>query len=70
MCELIPPRADLTEDQWLRTAGPGLADAAVPDDTPDAAAAAHGVHRRTLLGGAVAGAALAALPFGAQQRAV
>ncbi|WP_053698754.1 metallophosphoesterase [Streptomyces sp. NRRL F-5755] len=70
MCELIPPRADLTEDQWLQTAGPGLADAAVPDDTPDAAAPAPGVHRRTLLGGAVAGAALAALPFGAQQRAV
>ncbi|MEV5595707.1 metallophosphoesterase [Streptomyces sp. NPDC052496] len=69
MCddELIPPRADLTEEQWIRTAGPGLPDTAVPDGAQ--ASGARGVHRRTLLGGAVAGAALAALPFGAQQPA-
>ncbi|MEU7592045.1 metallophosphoesterase [Streptomyces sp. NPDC039022] len=68
MCddELIPPRADLTEDQWKRTAGAGPAGAAVPAGTPDAPVAARGVHRRTLLGGAAAGAALAALPFGTQ----
>ncbi|MFH8404096.1 metallophosphoesterase [Streptomyces sp. NPDC018019] len=72
MCddELIPPRADLTEDQWLRTAGPGLPGTTAPAGTPDTTAAAHGVHRRTLLGGAVAGAALAALPFGAPRPAV
>ncbi|MFH9419495.1 metallophosphoesterase [Streptomyces sp. NPDC017529] len=72
MCgdELIPPRADMTEDQWLRTAGPGLPDGPAPQAAPDARPRARGVHRRTLLGGAVAGAALAAVPFGAQRPAV
>lgn len=68
MCddELIPPRADLTEHQWLSTG-------AVPEDAVSAPAGPpvpSAVNRRTLLGGAVAGAALAVLPYGAQPRAV
>lgn len=64
MCddELIPPRADLTEKQWLR------ADAPLARDLADKwGPQALTLHRRTLLGGAAAGAALAVLPFGARQ---
>lgn len=64
MCddELIPPRADLTEKQWLRADAPLARDLA---DTWGPQAVALG--RRTLLGGAAAGAARAVLPFGAPQ---
>ncbi|MEU5954490.1 metallophosphoesterase [Streptomyces sp. NPDC047525] len=64
MCddELIPPRADLTEKQWLR------ADAPLARDLADRwGPQALTLHRRTLLGGAAAGAALAVLPFGGRQ---
>ncbi|MEU8892596.1 metallophosphoesterase [Streptomyces sp. NPDC048442] len=59
MCDddLTPPRADLTEEQWLR-AEPELADGQVGDRVR----AMSTVRRRALLGGAVAGAALAVLP--------
>ncbi|MEC4017896.1 metallophosphoesterase [Streptomyces sp. H27-D2] len=66
MCDhdLIPPRADLTEYQWID----------LDENLPLSAAgtAAGGprtVGRRTLLGGAVAGAALSVLPSGGQARA-
>ncbi|MFC8128894.1 metallophosphoesterase [Streptomyces sp. NPDC057302] len=64
MCddELIPPRADLTEKQWLQ-ADPPLARDLAATWGPRG----RTLHRRTLLGGAAAGAALAALPFGARQ---
>ncbi|MEV0321389.1 metallophosphoesterase [Streptomyces sp. NPDC050658] len=63
MCddELIPPHADLTERQWLRTDPPLADDLAERQGRPPLT-----LHRRTLLGGAAAGAALAVLPFGAQ----
>ncbi|MER5259489.1 metallophosphoesterase [Streptomyces sp. NPDC002855] len=66
MCddELMPPRADLTEKQWLR-ADPPLARDLAERWGPQALT----LHRRTLLGAAAAGAALAALPFGARQAA-
>ncbi|MFI7099015.1 metallophosphoesterase [Streptomyces sp. NPDC050161] len=59
MCddELIPPRADMTEEQWLRTAAET---AAAP--MPTTGRAVPFVNRRTLLGGAMAGAALTVLP--------
>ncbi|MGW7411745.1 metallophosphoesterase [Streptomyces sp. NPDC054863] len=61
MCDddLTPPRADLTEEQWLR-AEPGIAEGPVGDRVR----AMSAVRRRALLGGAVAGAALAVLPGG------
>ncbi|MFI0982075.1 metallophosphoesterase [Streptomyces sp. NPDC021093] len=61
MCDddLTPPSADLTEEQWLR-AEPELADGQVGDRVR----AMSTVRRRALLGGAVAGAALAVLPGG------
>ncbi|WP_433544742.1 metallophosphoesterase [Streptomyces sp. CA-294286] len=55
----IPPRADLTEEQWLR-AEPELA----AGPTGDRVRTMNAVRRRALLGGAVAGAALAVLPGG------
>ncbi|MFC6066100.1 metallophosphoesterase [Streptomyces ochraceiscleroticus] len=63
MCELIPPQADMTEDQWVRSG-------TVPGGEPTTPAATRtapvlNLNRRTLLGGAVAGAALAVLPYGA-----
>lgn len=66
MCddELIPPRADLTEKQWLRADAP-----LARDLTERWGPQALTLHRRTLLGGAAAGAALAVLPFGAGQAA-
>ncbi|UNO43151.1 metallophosphoesterase [Streptomyces sp. MST-110588] len=76
MCEdeLTPPRADMTEEQWLRAGGPGLPEGAFAREaaTPGPARApyAGAVGRRTLLGGAVAGAALAVLPYGARTPAV
>lgn len=64
MCddELTPPRADLTERQWLRADAPLARDLA-------ATWGPRALHRRTLLGGAAAGAALTVLPFGAGQAA-
>ncbi|MEV0598363.1 metallophosphoesterase [Streptomyces sp. NPDC050315] len=63
MCELIPPQADMTEDQWVRSG-------TVPGGEPTTPAATRtapvlNLNRRTFLGGAVAGAALAVLPYGA-----
>ncbi|MFJ6695260.1 metallophosphoesterase [Streptomyces sp. NPDC091272] len=66
MCDddLVPPRADLTEEQWLR-AEPDLAEGPVGDRVR----AMSAVRRRALLGGAVAGAALAVLPAGGTAQA-
>ncbi|GHA15794.1 hypothetical protein GCM10010329_43540 [Streptomyces spiroverticillatus] len=66
MCDddLIPPHPDLTEAQWLR-AEPELADGPVGDRVR----AMGIVRRRALLGGAAAGAALAALPGSAAAEA-
>ncbi|MFG2888794.1 metallophosphoesterase [Streptomyces sp. NPDC048248] len=68
MCEdeLIPPQADMTESQWLRT-GSDAAAGGPPMRTTGRVP--QFVNRRTLLGGAVAGAALAVLPTGAQSPA-
>jgi hypothetical protein len=59
MCDddAIPPQPDLTEEQWLR-AEPETAAHPVGDRVR----AMSAVRRRALLGGAVAGAALAVLP--------
>ncbi|GAA3185517.1 MULTISPECIES: metallophosphoesterase [Streptomyces] len=68
MCddELIPPRADLTEDQWLRDESARPAEGAPALRTTGRTV--PWVNRRTLLGGAVAGAALGVLPLGAGDR--
>ncbi|MFI7096341.1 metallophosphoesterase [Streptomyces lydicus] len=67
MCEdeLIPPQADMTEQEWLRA---GSAAAGTPP-VPTTGRAVQWVNRRTLLGGAMAGAALAVLPSQAQSPA-
>ncbi|MFI0215043.1 metallophosphoesterase [Streptomyces lydicus] len=67
MCEdeLIPPQADMTEQDWLRA---GSAAAGTPP-VPTTGRAVQWVNRRTLLGGAMAGAALAVLPSQAQSPA-
>ncbi|MEU4797959.1 metallophosphoesterase [Streptomyces sp. NPDC023327] len=67
MCddELIPPNADMTEDQWLG-ADPALAQGPVGERVREMRA----LRRRTVLGGVVAGAAvLAALPGGTRAAA-
>ncbi|MGW8376985.1 metallophosphoesterase [Streptomyces sp. ODS28] len=69
MCddELIPPRPDMTEDEWLRSedapdlapyAGTAAPSGAAGQDAPAL------LNRRTLLGGVAAGAALAGLSGG------
>ncbi|MFI0221477.1 metallophosphoesterase [Streptomyces lydicus] len=63
--ELIPPQADMTEQEWLRA---GSAAAGTPP-VPTTGRAVQWVNRRTLLGGAMAGAALAVLPSQAQSPA-
>ncbi|UQA91738.1 metallophosphoesterase [Streptomyces halobius] len=65
MCddELIPPRADMTEEQWVRDHSETAAGGPPMRTT---GRVPRFVNRRTLLGGAVAGAALAALPWGAE----
>ncbi|MFE4019163.1 metallophosphoesterase [Streptomyces sp. NPDC059101] len=64
MCddELIPPQADLTEQEWLRTDPRTPAGGPLPRTTGRVPGY---VGRRAVLGGAMAGAALAALPAGA-----
>ncbi|MER7395102.1 metallophosphoesterase [Streptomyces sp. NPDC000151] len=63
MCELIPPQADMTEDQWVRSGTVPGGEPTTPAGTRTAPVL--NLNRRTLLGGAVAGAALAVLPYGA-----
>ncbi|WP_336051624.1 metallophosphoesterase [Streptomyces sp. CA2R101] len=68
MCEdeMIPPQADMTEREWLRTGS-----AATAGGTPvrTTGRVPQWVNRRTLLGGAMAGAALAVLPSPGQSPA-
>ncbi|MFH8291765.1 metallophosphoesterase [Streptomyces sp. NPDC018059] len=67
MCddELIPPSADMTEEQWLR-ADPALAEGAVGERVR----AMRAPRRRAVLGGVVAGAAaLTVLPGGGTRAA-
>ncbi|SOE09926.1 Calcineurin-like phosphoesterase [Streptomyces sp. 2323.1] len=68
MCEdeLIPPQADMTEQEWLHT---GSATTAGGPSMPTTGRTVPFVNRRTLLGGAMAGAALAVLPSPAQSPA-
>lgn len=68
MCEdeMIPPQADMTEREWLRT---GSATAAGGTPVRTTGRVPQWVNRRTLLGGAMAGAALAVLPSPAQSPA-
>ncbi|MFG2531266.1 metallophosphoesterase [Streptomyces sp. NPDC048516] len=68
MCEdeMIPPQADMTEREWLRT-GSAAAGGGPPVRTTGRVP--QWVNRRTLLGGAMAGAALAVLPSPAQSPA-
>ncbi|WP_327705932.1 metallophosphoesterase [Streptomyces decoyicus] len=68
MCEdeLIPPQADMTEQEWLRA---GSATTAGGPPTRTTGRVPQWVNRRTLLGGAMAGAALAVLPSPAQSPA-
>lgn len=68
MCEdeLIPPQADMTEQEWLRV-GFGSDGRGPPPRTTGRVP--QWVNRRTLLGGAMAGAALAVLPSPAQSPA-
>ncbi|MYZ17760.1 MULTISPECIES: metallophosphoesterase [unclassified Streptomyces] len=66
MCddELIPPSADLTEDQWLR-AEPALAEGPVGERVREMRAP----RRRTVLGGVVAGAAALTVLQGGERHA-
>ncbi len=67
MCddELIPPSADMTEEQWLR-ADPALAEGPVGERVR----AMRAPRRRAVLGGVVAGAAaLTVLPGGGTRAA-
>ncbi|MFC9238788.1 metallophosphoesterase [Streptomyces decoyicus] len=68
MCEdeLIPPQADMTEQEWLRA---GSATTAGGPPARTTGRVPQWVNRRTLLGGAMAGAALAVLPSPAQSPA-
>lgn len=68
MCEdeMIPPQADMTEREWLRT---GSATTAGGPPMRTTGRVPQWVNRRTLLGGAMAGAALAVLPSPAQSPA-
>ncbi|MGW7491200.1 metallophosphoesterase [Streptomyces sp. NPDC054786] len=68
MCEdeLIPPQADMTEQEWLRA---GSATTAGGPPMRTTGRVPQWVNRRTLLGGAMAGAALAVLPSPAQSPA-
>ncbi|MFK0259922.1 metallophosphoesterase [Streptomyces angustmyceticus] len=68
MCEdeLIPPQADMTEQEWLRTGSAATAGGPPPRTT---GRVPQWVNRRTLLGGAMAGAALAVLPSPGQSPA-
>ncbi|MGW7022027.1 metallophosphoesterase [Streptomyces decoyicus] len=68
MCEdeLIPPQADMTEQEWLRAGSAATAGGPPPRTT---GRVPQWVNRRTLLGGAMAGAALAVLPSPAQSPA-
>ena len=68
MCEdeLIPPQADMTEQEWLRA---GSAATAGGPSMRTTGRVPQWVNRRTLLGGAMAGAALAVLPSPAQSPA-
>ncbi|MFC9232895.1 metallophosphoesterase [Streptomyces decoyicus] len=68
MCEdeLIPPQADMTEQEWLRA---GSATTAGGPPTRTTGRVPQWVNRRTLLGGAMAGAALTVLPSPAQSPA-
>ncbi len=63
---MIPPQADMTEREWLRTGS-----AATAGGTPvrTTGRVPQWVNRRTLLGGAMAGAALAVLPSPGQSPA-
>ncbi|MFG2138065.1 metallophosphoesterase [Streptomyces sp. NPDC048650] len=65
MCddELIPPQADMTEREWLRT---GSQPAAEGPPMRTTGRTPQWVNRRTLLGGAMAGAALTVLASGTQ----
>ncbi|UKY53880.1 metallophosphoesterase [Streptomyces inhibens] len=65
MCddELIPPQADMTEQEWLRAGSEATAGGPPVRTT---GRVPQWVNRRTLLGGAMAGAALAVLPSQAQ----
>ncbi|MFJ9848331.1 metallophosphoesterase [Streptomyces sp. NPDC101150] len=65
MCvdELIPPQADMTEREWLRAGSEAAADGPPMRTT---GRVPQWVNRRTLLGGAMAGAALSVLASGAQ----
>src|SRR4051812_27979417 len=69
MCEdeLIPPQADMTEREWLRTGSEATGAGAAP--MPTTGRVPQWVNRRTLRGGAMAGAALAVLPSPAQSPA-
>ncbi|WP_310729002.1 metallophosphoesterase [Streptomyces sp. N2A] len=69
MCEdeLIPPQADMTEREWLRAGADAAGAGAAP--MPTTGRVPKWVNRRTLLGGAMAGAALAVLPTPAQSPA-
>ncbi|MER0484086.1 metallophosphoesterase [Streptomyces sp. Edi2] len=68
MCEdeMIPPQADMTEREWLRT---GSATTAGEPPMRTTGRVPQWVNRRTLLGGAMAGAALTVLPSPAQSPA-
>ncbi|MFE6740902.1 metallophosphoesterase [Streptomyces tubercidicus] len=68
MCndELIPPQADMTEREWLRAGSEATAEGPSMRTT---GRVPQWVNRRTLLGGAMAGAALTVLPSTGQSPA-
>ncbi|GAA2588582.1 metallophosphoesterase [Streptomyces tubercidicus] len=68
MCndELIPPQADMTEREWLRAGSEATAEGPSMRTT---GRVPQWVNRRTLLGGAMAGAALTVLPSPGQSPA-
>ncbi|MGW8552314.1 metallophosphoesterase [Streptomyces tubercidicus] len=68
MCndELIPPQADMTEREWLRAGSEATAEGPSMRTT---GRVPQWVNRRTLLGGAMAGAALTVLPSPSQSPA-